>query len=60
MRVTNTKNASLWRGPGDSIAQRLKNKTAWMGLLYPLMQGHKKGKINMFLIQKRPPERTDR
>jgi 2-polyprenyl-3-methyl-5-hydroxy-6-metoxy-1,4-benzoquinol methylase len=51
--VRHTRNSLLWRGLGGTFLQRMLNKTTWMAVLYPFMQGHKSGEINIFLIEKR-------
>lgn len=52
VRVEHTRNHYLWRHLGDGW-RRVFNKSLWLGMFYPFMQGRRDGEVNIYLIRPR-------
>lgn len=60
VQVTATKNNLLRKRLGDGLRSILKNKSFYLGALYPFMKGRKEGEINIYLIKKSSAESAAR
>ena len=52
VEVSKTKNSLLLKRLGERFRDVLRNKSFYLGALYPLMKGGKEGEINIYLIRK--------
>jgi 2-polyprenyl-3-methyl-5-hydroxy-6-metoxy-1,4-benzoquinol methylase len=52
VQVSNTKNSLLRKRLGNRPRHMLKNKSFYLGVLYPFMKGMKEGEISIYLIRK--------
>lgn len=52
LQISSTANNLLRKRLGDGFRGILKNKSFYLGALYPLMRGRKEGEINTYLIRK--------
>jgi len=51
LEISHTKSKLLWNELCDRLSGLLRNKTVYLGILYPFMRGVKNGEINIFLIR---------
>jgi 2-polyprenyl-3-methyl-5-hydroxy-6-metoxy-1,4-benzoquinol methylase len=52
IQLSSTKNSLLRKRLGNGLMGRLRNKSFYLGALYPFMKGMKEGEISIYLIRK--------